>query len=610
MSTNNINNANSNVKVNGTSDADYIYNSSHHVTLNAGRGDDTVEFASGSSRSVYNYADGDGNDTIIGFDNFTEGIIQLTSGTISNYSINSRTGDHVLKIGNGSITLKNVKTDKVAVKTKNKSYRYVNGKAFNDPDYNGDNFYSNNPVKGTSADDYINVGGDKVTISAGDGDDYIEIDNAYANKNFIINGDTGNDTIKSIGSYSTFVGGLGNDIIYSNSYAAVIKYNKGDGNDTIYGYNSTDTIQIINSDYNTTTSGQDVIISIDNDKMILKDAKDESLNIKVVTATLKDLETINLKNKDKSPYSAAANIGTINASKRKKAVKIIGNSNDNSIVGSIKNDTLIGGNGNDTLTGGKGRDLFVHASGDDVISDYKVGQDKIKLEGTSIISSSISGADVKLTTTKGTLDLKGIKGKKVTINASSKNASYIFSTGSIKGSKGKEIIYGSDSSDTIRGGKGNDTLIGNSGADVFFYTAGDGNDEIVDFSSDDVIKLGSKNTKVNEKKSKVSGSDYILSIGNSKIKLIGAADKSVTVIDYAGNSQTYNVQKNYVELFNDDNFAISASELDSILEPNFDFIDGKVYNDKNFDYHTDDNILFQDNGIRNSNGQGNHVINH
>ena len=36
MATNNINNANANVKVNGTSNDDYIYNNAHHVTINAG----------------------------------------------------------------------------------------------------------------------------------------------------------------------------------------------------------------------------------------------------------------------------------------------------------------------------------------------------------------------------------------------------------------------------------------------------------------------------------------------------------------------------------------------------------------------------------------------
>ena len=142
-----INSSTSSVKVNGTAKGDYIYNTAHHVTVTAGKGNDTVEFASGSSRSVYKYANGDGNDTIIGFDNFTEGIIQLTSGSISNYQINSSTGDHVIKVGKGSITLKDVKTDKVAIKTKSKSYRYINGKAFNDPSYNGWNFYSRIFVK-------------------------------------------------------------------------------------------------------------------------------------------------------------------------------------------------------------------------------------------------------------------------------------------------------------------------------------------------------------------------------------------------------------------------------------------------------------------------------
>ena len=61
-----INNSKSRVKLIGTKKNDYIQNEAHHVTIIAGKGNDTVEFADGSSRCLYKYANGDGNDTIIG----------------------------------------------------------------------------------------------------------------------------------------------------------------------------------------------------------------------------------------------------------------------------------------------------------------------------------------------------------------------------------------------------------------------------------------------------------------------------------------------------------------------------------------------------------------
>lgn len=611
MAANDINNYKSNVQVKGTAKVDNIYNSAHHVTVNAGKGNDIVEFASGSLRSIYKYANGDGNDTIIGYDNFTEGVIQLTSGNISTYSIDSETGDHVLKIGKGSITLKNVKTDTIAIKTKSKNYRYVKGKAFNDPKYNGNNYYITYPIEGTKYDDFINVGGENVTINADAGDDFIVNDAYVANKYFLINAGVGNDTISNFGNYATINAGAGDDVIYANGFGEIIKYIKGDGNDLIYGFNSYDTIKIINSDYTTTESGQDVILNVDGGKITLKDAKGETLNIKAAAATLNDLDIVTLTNKDKKVYTADYNVGTIDVSKRKKAIKIIGNSDNNSIVGGTKADTLVGGDGNDTLTGGTGKDMFVHSSGDDVITDYTSGQDKIKLDGTEIVNYDFDDLDVKFTTEKGTLTVENVKGKKLTITNSNKKAlDCFFGSGSISGTKSKEVIYGSDGDDTIRGGKGNDTLYGGDGADVFMYTSGDGSDVIADFTSEDVVKLGSKKTKVNVKKSKVSGNDYILTIGKNNIKLIGAANRSINVVDYDGNVQVYNSQKSYAELFADNNLA--TSEIDAILESNFEINDynGKNDYDEIFNYNVDDSVIRPSDSLCNSYGQVNNDNNH
>ena len=90
----------------------------------------------------------------------------------------------------------------------------------------------------------------------------------------------------------------------------------------------------------------------------------------------------------------------------------------------------------------------------------------------------------------------------------------------------------------------------------------------IDFTSEDSIKLGSKNTKINEKKSRVSGNDYLFKIGNGTIRIKDAANQSINVIDYAGNSHVYNVQAQYTELFDDDK--LFNFELDSIIETNFD----------------------------------------
>jgi Ca2+-binding RTX toxin-like protein len=64
-----------------------------------------------------------------------------------------------------------------------------------------------------------------------------------------------------------------------------------------------------------------------------------------------------------------------------------GNVLSNTIIGNIGNDTLSGLDGNDTMTGGQGDDVFVFntaisATNHDTITDFKLGDDTIRLENT------------------------------------------------------------------------------------------------------------------------------------------------------------------------------------------------------------------------------------
>ena len=108
----------------------------------------------------------------------------------------------------------------------------------------------------------------------------------------------------------------------------------------------------------------------------------------------------------------------LNASALSQSVNIIGNDSNNSIKGGKGADTISGGIGNDTLTGGAGNDVFVYESGKDVITDYKAGEDSIKIDGT-ISSTSYKGKDVVFTVGDGTLTVKGVKGKEISVTDSS-----------------------------------------------------------------------------------------------------------------------------------------------------------------------------------------------
>ena len=97
--------------------------------------------------------------------------------------------------------------------------------------------------------------------------------------------------------------------------------------------------------------------------------------------------------------------------------KLYGGKGNDYLSGGSGNDSLYGGVGNDTLTGGSGKDVFVYAksSGNDVITDYTAGTDKIKISSGSISKTKISGKDVVFTIGNGTLTVKNGKGKKITI---------------------------------------------------------------------------------------------------------------------------------------------------------------------------------------------------
>lgn len=75
---------------------DDIGGSYHGVTINGGLGDDYI-----INGDVFEYANGDGNDSIT---NFQSGdIIRLTSGSLDGISLNNE--DIIVKVGAGSITL-------------------------------------------------------------------------------------------------------------------------------------------------------------------------------------------------------------------------------------------------------------------------------------------------------------------------------------------------------------------------------------------------------------------------------------------------------------------------------------------------------------------------
>ena len=105
---------------------------------------------------------------------------------------------------------------------------------------------------------------------------------------------------------------------------------------------------------------------------------------------------------------------------------------------------------------------------------------------------------------------------------------------SITGNNLANKIVGGDGNDILIGGKGNDTLSGGNGADTFVYSNGEGNDLILDYATNDTIKIKKGTVSIAK-----SGSDVIFTVGSGKITVQNAADKKISYIDANGNKQTY-----------------------------------------------------------------------
>ncbi len=352
----------------------------------------------------------------------------------------------------------------------------------NDYIFNVDGVYGTNIDAGND-DDNVFVRYRDNAVFGGQGNDEIMLSSdgknpAYGND---IDGGPGDDIIvineTSTSSASkkanTVAGGEGNDriIIPQSKTPVVIRYNVDDGEDYIGGYDSKDTIQIVNSNYTTTKSGDSVIINVGNGAMTLLGAAGKKLNIetlpaddglpkglsyngdktKITAYTTFRREQINLAN-------YAPTVKQVNASSLVNEVNITGNALDNSIRGGKNSDTIKGDTGDDTLKGENGNDTIYGGTGDDKID----------------------------------------------------------------GGKGNDWIFGN---------AGNDSLKGGAGVDLFVYTLGDGNDTIVDYSNSDMIHF--VNTDISQ--TQIIGSNVVFTAEDGgKLTVKNGKGKTFNITDTRG----------------------------------------------------------------------------
>ncbi len=413
------------LKIVGNKFANSIIGSEQNDTLEGGKANDTLTGGGGSDIFIYN--SGDGNDIIT--DYAEEDTISIASGA-ADFKVDGN--KVIITVSNGSnkgtITL-NDAADKVI------SYIDKNGaKTFGDT-------ISAVEVKGkkvTISENYTAESFDLAgyaktmkTIDASAVTRDIKI-TANANANSILGG-KGNDSL---------IGGAGNDTLRGGDGADIFIYGKGDGNDVITDYSEEDKIKITSGTAKIKKSGKDIIFTVGNGKINVKNSADKVITYIDAKGKTKyypappdtpviiaDTRIILSEKYSQDSFSLAdydSSIKTVDATKVTRDIIITGNAKANLIIGGAKNNTIIGDAGDDSLQGGAGSNVFVYHKGDgnDTIVDYAAG-DKISLASGSVSSASVKGDDYVFKVGKGKITLKNGADKSITV-VNSKGAEKIY----------------------------------------------------------------------------------------------------------------------------------------------------------------------------------------
>ncbi len=315
------------------------------------------------------------------------------------------------------------------------------------------------------------------------------VDSAYGNEidyNIVDNSLVGKKVENSAANVS-IIGTAGDDTISNEGENVLYKYAQGDGNDTIYGFNETSTLSISDTEYSTTKSGNDIVVTVGDGSITLKNvASLASVNIDGTEVSANPLLITLTEGNDS--YSNTVNSATIQALGGDDTIQSWGNSV--------------------SIDGGTGHDYIYNSSlGTSVTIDGGADNDSIYNHASKVTIDGGDGDD--------TIDNWDNNVNNVTIDGGAGNDSInnIGSFVTISGGAGYDYIYNRGTNVTINGGDGDDTI--NNYGDNVTIDGGDGNDVIANSTSDSVSISGG------------AGNDYIRNEGLKVTIDAGAGDDSI-----------------------------------------------------------------------------------
>lgn len=460
-------------------------------------------------------------------------------------------------------------------------------------------------LDGGEGDDALVGGGKSDTLYGGGGNDSIVGDGpntpADDQGDDLLDGGQGSDTLQGGGGFDSLSGGADGDLLQG-----------GDGNDTLVGGAGTDVLQGGSGDDTYLIAAGDSPLDgagaaeVIDDQQGVNTVRFQGLSPEAMTIAAMANGYLQLQTSaggallvangvaasvDRYEFDGAVSYRSDQLIGRYSATAVVatrpdgrqhavgGRNNDNLSVASA-GATLSGGRGNDTLRGSGGNNTYLFEVGDgaDTITDTsaKTSATGAPTPNRLVFGVGITAADLKLTNSGGAGGFRIQVGAEASqgITLGSFNAglaaapipidSLVFADGTslsyaqlvalgFDGTMGDEFISGTALNDRLDGGLGNDTLSGGLGSDTYRWSAGAGNDQIMDgdtaASASDVLHIGAGAT--------AAALVYVRS-GNDLTVRARDTDSQVTVVGhYTGSG--------IERLTFDDGSALTQSEIDARL---------------------------------------------
>jgi Ca2+-binding RTX toxin-like protein len=200
---------------------------------------------------------------------------------------------------------------------------------------------------------------------------------------------------------------------------------------------------------------------------------------------------------------------------------LVARAGDDVVEGGSGDDSIDAGAGDDEVNGGSGDDVIWARSGDDVV-DGSTGDDVIRGGvGNDVVAGG--AGDDRISGGTGDDAISGGSGDDVIRAGAGDDV--------IDGGAGDDVIRAGSGDDVIDGGAGDDVLRGGSGDDVLRFTAGSGEDRILDFDKgSDRLDL----TAFTDYQLSQVGNDTIVTYAGGQITLAGVSPEGLAdAIDIA-----------------------------------------------------------------------------